>query len=137
MVNNINKICLAVLLIFSFLPACSEEEEPVKISVIGTGGNFEGHYKVDGGRTVTFSGENIGYSQYEYEVEIDELDYIEVTAIKSTPSQTLEIKIYKDDVKVKSAQLSSNYQDSDDEFVTMLELDYEYGEEEDDESSTE
>lgn len=136
MLNYINKIVIVLIVFCSFFAACSEDEDPIKFSVLSTGGNFTGYFKIDGGATSTFEGEIIDNNIYEFELKIKELDYLEIVACKNAPSQSLEVKIYRDEVKVKSGNIEPNQQDSDDEYIYCLSLDYEYGEEEDDSTET-
>ncbi len=128
----LKKIILFMLIIGACCLNCSDEQkDPIKFSVRSTEGNFTGGwYKVDGGTTYTFSGSAIGSGVYEYEKKIKELDYLEVGACKNTVDQSIEIKIYRDKVKVKSDKVEPEEELSSGDYKYCLELDYEYGEEE-------
>ncbi|MBN2400858.1 MAG: hypothetical protein JXN64_00515 [Spirochaetes bacterium] len=119
------------LLTFLFRFSCSDEElDEIKFYVKSTEGNFTGGtYKRNGGTTVAFNGIGIGSNVYEYELELDDVDYLEVSARKVTEDQSVEIRIYRDGVKVKSDKLEP-YEQSGTTYLYDLNLDYEYGEEE-------
>ncbi len=115
-----------------FAPRCSDlPKDPVTLSVLLTDNgvapnSFSGWYRIDGGSTriidaaqIVYLGSNI----YEFTIESDEVDTLDVSVTRQDINDTLEIMIYRDSSKVKEDRLSSGATGND------LQLTYTYGEE--------
>lgn len=121
---------ILIHLLSALLISCDNVEfDPIKFKIICTGANFNGHYIVDGGPTKTFDStdtEILSANTYQYEKEIKELDFLEISAtIEGTDSASITIKIYRDKIRVKETTMDV----VKDATNRTLKLDYEYGEE--------
>jgi hypothetical protein len=130
---------LKIIIIFSFfIPACSEVDDEIKLLVL-CDGPFEGTYIYNSDSPVGFgeSSEENPYHQtgnsYYFQKTFSDLDSIDVDATRYYCTDSLKIKIYREDEKVKEEVLDA---ESDDDCDNSLNLTYEYGEEEDDEDTT-
>lgn len=121
-----------VLAILLAMPLCNDlPKDPVTLSVLltdnGTAPNsFSGWYRIDGGSTRIIDAAQIiylGSNIYEFSVEADDLDTLDVSVTRQDANDTLEIMIYRDSTKVKEDRLSSGATGND------LQLTYTYGEE--------
>ncbi|HSV96304.1 MAG TPA: hypothetical protein VLM75_05135 [Spirochaetota bacterium] len=115
-----------------FALRCSDlPKDPVTLSVLLTDNgttpdSFSGWYRIDGGSTRIIDAAQIiylGSNIYEFTVEADELDTLDVSVTRQDANDTLEIMIYRDSAKVKEDRLSSGAAGND------LQLTYTYGEE--------
>jgi hypothetical protein len=127
---------LFIHLLSALLISCDDiEYDPIKFKIICVGANFNGYYIVDGGSTKSFDStdtEILSSNTYQYEREIKELDFIEISAtIEGTSSASITIKIYRDKIRVKETTMDV----AQDETNRTLKLDYEYGEENTEEST--
>jgi hypothetical protein len=125
---KLKRVPVILLIMACCVLSCSDEAyDPIEFKIVCVGGDFEGYYIVDGGSLKAIENPiGVGSNTFQFEKEIDELDYLEISAtIESNKNASITIKIYRDDEKVKEATLSV---DEDDDNRT-LELDYDYGEE--------
>jgi hypothetical protein len=125
------KVSTFVLAIFcSIIISCQDEEnDPIKFRVTSTEGNFAGgRYNVNGGSTKTFAGTSMGNDIYEFEVKLNDLDYLEIHAQKIDEGQSLEIRIYRNRINVKE-EIIEPYEQSGTDYIFNASLDYEYDEE--------
>ena len=121
---------LLILLLHALLISCDDVGfDPIKFKIICVGANFNGYYIVDGGSTKPIDStdtEILSANTYQYEKEIKELDFLEISAtIEGTDSASITIKIYRDNIRVKETTMDV----AQDEINRTLKLDYEYGEE--------
>ena len=121
---------LLILLLHALLISCDDVGfDPIKFKIICVGANFNGYYIVDGGSTKPIDStdtETLSGNTYQYEKEIKELDFLEISAtIEGTDSASITIKIYRDNIRVKETTMDV----AQDEINRTLKLDYEYGEE--------
>lgn len=121
---------LLILLLHALLISCDDVGfDPIKFKIICVGANFNGYYIVDGGSTKPIDStdtETLSGNTYQYEKEIKELDFLEISAtIEGTDSASITIKIYRDKIRVKETTMDV----AQDEINRTLKLDYEYGEE--------
>lgn len=121
---------LLILLLSALLISCDDVGfDPIKFKIICVGANFNGYYIVDGGSTKPIDStdtETLSGNTYQYEKEIKELDFLEISAtIEGTDSASITIKIYRDKIRVKETTMDV----AQDEINRTLKLDYEYGEE--------
>jgi hypothetical protein len=139
--NNRRLLILNIIIIFSlFVVSCGDEEkDEIKLLVI-CDGPFEGTFIYNSGTPVGFGGsstENPYHqtgSSYYFQTRFDDLDSVEVDATRETCTDSLKIKIYRTDSKVKEEVLDAySYTDCGD---NSLNLTYDYGEEEDDDTTT-
>lgn len=132
---KLKRLPVILLFIACCVLSCSDEAyDPIDFKIICVGGEFEGYYIVDGGSLTAIDNPvGVGTNTFQFEKEIDELDYLEISAtIEANKSASITIKIYRDDVKVKEASLSV----AEDDDNRTLELDYDYGEENESSEST-
>ncbi len=127
---------LLIHLFSAFLISCEDMEyDPIKFKIICVGANFNGYYIVDGGTTRPIDStdtEILSSNTYQYEREIKELDFLEISAtIEGTDSASITIKIYRDKIRVKETTMDV----AQDEINRTLKIDYEYGEESTEEST--
>ncbi|MFH0974211.1 MAG: hypothetical protein V1874_00340 [Spirochaetota bacterium] len=132
---------LIIIIIFSLIRmSCGEDKkDEIKMLVI-CDGPFEGTFIYNSDTPVGFGGSSTEnpYHQtgnsYYFQKTFDDLDSIEVDATRDECTDSLKIKIYRDDEKIKEESLSA---DSDDDCSdNSLSLTYTYDEEEDDDDST-
>ncbi|MCU0845307.1 MAG: hypothetical protein MUC76_10320 [Spirochaetes bacterium] len=92
-----------------FAPRCSDlPKDPIQIRVLSDQ-TFTGHYIVDGGPTNSIGGADVilNGTVWEFNVEIEELDGVEVLATRDAASTYIKIMIYRDGNKVKEKQLDA------------------------------
>jgi hypothetical protein len=139
--QNIGLLFFSIIITFSLsLISCSEELDEIKLLVL-CDGPFEGTYILNSDTPVGFGGSSdenpyiqTGNSYY-FQKTFDDLDSLDVDATRELCSDSLKIKIYRDDTKVKEAYLDA---DSDDDCSDLtLNLTYEYDEESDDDDDDE
>ena len=140
---RINKmlILIATIIIFSIIIRCdSENKDKIKLIVL-CDGTFQGTYIYNGKTPVGFGGdsEENPYHQtgssYYYEKIFKDLDSLEVDATRDFCTDSIRIKIYRDDIKVMEEVL-----DADSESTCIdnsVSISYEYGEEDNTTSTTE
>lgn len=125
--------CLLILSIVFLIPQCNAEGTKITLWVITSYQGFTGYYIKNGEKKVNFQVTTVdAYQQATMEAEISDVDYLNISVETDQNARTVQIMIYKDNKKVKSAY---------EEIVfngtiypsTILQLDYEYGEGEEDE----
>ncbi|MEJ5361440.1 MAG: hypothetical protein WBK20_00820 [Spirochaetota bacterium] len=126
--NKLKQLILLILLSITLIPFISCADEPVKIKlmVISTVKGFNGYYIVNGDTPVPFSATEDAYGIALFEKEIEDVDYLEVSATTVDGATSIEIKVYKDNKKVKSSQ--KTIEDPYDSYT--LNFEYSPGEEE-------
>lgn len=104
--NIIKRLLLIILIAVTLIPFIACEDEPVKIKlmVISTVKGFNGYYIANGDTPVPFSATEDAYGIALYEKEIEDVDYLEVSATTLDGATSIEIKVYRDNKKVKSSQ---------------------------------
>ncbi len=119
-----------LFILMFFIPACEEDiKDPISFKIIA-GGPISGTYIVDNSSIITFDSSTtpaeftIENGFYIYEKEFDELDYLEINAFRDNNTYLLQIKIYKDNNKVKESVLDIGNS------LNYIIIDYVYGEEE-------
>jgi len=100
--------------------------------VLSTVKGFDGYYIIDGDSIGYFSATENAYDTAMYEKEIDDVEYLEVSATTRQDATSIEIKVYRDDKKVKSSQ--TNIEDPFE--PTILNLEYSIGEEDEEATSS-
>lgn len=115
---------------FIYFTACEDEPIKIKLMVISTVKGFNGYYIVNGNTLVPFSATEDSYGIALYEKEIEDVDYLEVSATTIDGATSIEIKVYKDNKKVKSSQ--KTIEDPYNSYT--LNFEYEIGEEEEESS---
>ncbi|MCX8123214.1 MAG: hypothetical protein N3F66_03510 [Spirochaetes bacterium] len=100
------KLILAIFILLTLIHIVACEDEPIKIKlmVVSTAKGFHGYYIVNGGTLTPFSATEDAYGIALYEKEIEDVEYLEVSATTEDGATSIEIKIYKDNKKVKSSQ---------------------------------
>jgi hypothetical protein len=139
--NNRKLFSLIIIIIFSLIRmSCGEDKkDEIKMLVI-CDGLFEGIYIYNSETPVGFGGsstENPYHqtgSSYYFQKKFDDMDSIEVDATREECTDSLKIKIYRDDEKVKEEVLEADSDDSCSD--NSLNLTYTYDEEEDDNTTT-
>ena len=124
---------LFIIMVITII-ACSEDKTKIKFKIICTGSStsnsFTGYYIADGGDTISFS------ANPEYDKELENIDFLEISATKSQPDAAITIKIYRDDTRVKYSNLDANYKSDGTNVQNTLTLDYHVGEENTDTDTT-
>ncbi len=131
--HNLKQLIVSILISITLLPFISCADEPVKIKlmVISTVEGFNGYYIVNGETPVPFEATEDAYGIALFEKEIKDVDYLEVSATTEDGATSIEIKVYKDNKKVKSSQ--KTIEDPYDSYT----LNFEYSSEEEGEESSE
>ena len=112
--------------------SCSDEGITIKLMVVSNVKGFSGYYIVNGDTIDYFSATENAYDTAMYEKEIDDVEYLEVSATTKQDATSIEIKVYRDDKKVKSSQTNI-----EDPFQpTILNLEYSIGEEDEEATSS-
>lgn len=126
--HALKQLVLAILISCTLLTFISCEDEPIKIKlmVISTVKGFNGYYIVNGNTLVPFSATENSYGIALFEQEIEDVDYLEVSATTIDGATSIEIKVYRDNKKVKSSQ--KTIEDPYNSYT--LNFEYSYGEEE-------
>jgi len=94
--------------------------------VISTAKGFHGYYIANGGSINTFSASEDAYGIAVYEKELEDVVYLEVSATTEDGATSIEIKVYRNNQKVKSTQ--KTIEDPYDSYTMNFE--YTIGEEE-------
>jgi len=125
---NIKYFLIIILLLFTCgtLISCQDEPDKIKLMVISTVKGFHGYYIVNGGSINTFSATEDAYGIAVYEKELEDVDYLEVSATTEDGATSIEIKVYRNNKKVKSSQ--KTIEDPYDSYT--LDFEYTLGEEE-------
>ncbi|MDH7553524.1 MAG: hypothetical protein QHH74_07705 [Spirochaetota bacterium] len=102
----VKRLLLVILIAVTLITFIACEDEPVKIKlmVISTVKGFTGYYIVNGDTPVPFSATEDAYGIALFEKEIEDVDYLEVSATTFDGATSIEIKVYSDNKKVKSSQ---------------------------------
>jgi hypothetical protein len=107
------------------LPSCdATPDEPVDFKVISSDPAFTGYYIVDGEEIKGFDTPQSTGSIYYIDKTVNNIKSLEISASRADNTYSLEIRVYRDDKKVKSASLTTGSS------TNTLELYYEFGEEE-------
>lgn len=125
---------LALMVSLSVVTCDPGDKDKIKLIVL-CDGTFQGTYIYNGNTPVGFGGsstENPYHqtgSSYYYEKVFNDLDSLEVDTTRDYCTDSLQVKIYREDTKVKEEVLDAN---SDSSCTNnYINLPYEYGEEED------
>ena len=123
--RSLKHFIACLFLIPVLMLSCSDEGITIKLMVVSNVKGFSGYYIVNGDTIDYFSATENAYGIAMYEKEIDDVEYLEVSATTKQDATSIEIKVYRDDKKVKSSQTNIEYP-----FETkILNLEYSIGEE--------
>ncbi len=123
--RSLKHFIACLFLIPVLMLSCSDEGITIKLMVVSNVKGFSGYYIVNGDTIDYFSATENAYGIAMYEKEIDDVEYLEVSATTKQDATSIEIKVYRDDKKVKSSQTNI-----EDPFQpTILNLEYSIGEE--------
>ena len=130
--RSLKHFIACLFLIPVLMLSCSDEGITIKLMVVSNVKGFSGYYIVNGDTIDYFSATENAYGIAMYEKEIDDVEYLEVSATTRQDATSIEIKVYRDDKKVKSSQ--TNIEDPFE--PTILNLEYSIGEEDEEATSS-
>ncbi len=118
-------IFILVVLPVSLMTGCSAEGTSIRLLVIVNSNEFSGYYIKNGDEIKNFGDTTAdAYNMYQYEEDIENVDYLEVSVTAEAGATSASIKIYKDNEKVKDESITG----LDTGYPHTITLDYEYGE---------
>lgn len=110
------------------MTGCSAEGSKVTLWVITSYEGFTGYYIKNGDKKENFQVTAVdAYNQSTMEAEISDVDYLNISVETIEGARSVQIMIYKDNKKVKSAYEEILW-DGTKYPQTILQLDYDYGE---------
>lgn len=128
--NDKRKIVISLLFIFvlSFINCDPDDKDPITFYVVAVGGGFTGTYNVNAKDPISFSvsSDDLVNNSVYYKQELTDVDFLEIDATTDGNASSIQIKIYRDTKRVKI----KTEDDIDDGVEKSIQLDYEYGDEE-------
>ncbi len=131
-ISNHLAILITTLIAICSFTTCSDEGSSIKLLVIVHSKGFSGYYLKNGDEIKHFGIEDGELDTFEigqYEEEIEDVDYLEISVTTNIGATSASIKIYKDNNKMKEESITG----LDTGMSHTLTMDYEYGEGEEEE----
>ncbi len=125
-------ILTTILIAIASFTTCSDEGSSIKLLVIVHSKGFSGYYLKNGDEIKHFGLEDDELDTFEigqYEEEIENVDYLEISVTVNAGATAASIKIYKDKQKIKEESITG----LDTLIPHTITMDYEYGEGEEEE----
>jgi len=125
-------ILITILIAISSFTTCSDEGSSIKLLVIVHSKGFSGYYLKNGDKIKHFGIDDAELDSFnigQYEEEIEDVDYLEISVTTNIGATSASIKIYKDNNKLKEESITG----LDTSISHTLTMDYEYGEGEEEE----